>query len=402
MTRISTANTYDAAIAQLSQRQIEMGLAQQQLSSGKRVSRASDDPTAAARAERAIASMARVDATQRAVEASRAVMSQSESSLGDAGELLHQAREALLAAGNGSYSDAERQTLGNQLRGIRQQLLSVANRGDGGDGFLFGGQGSAEPPFVDAPGGVQFRGTGGQMQVVGNEALPVTLDGAATWLQARSGNGVFETRVIASTGTAWVGPGSVTDPAALTGSTYNIQFTVSAGVTTYSVLRDGAATAQTNVPFTPDAQGTAIEVDGMAVNITGNPASGDDFELRPSTSTLSVFDALDKAVTELSTLGRSTTQVVQSNVENLRNIDQVMGRLQTARSGVGETLNRIDGVVSRLDTLKLQGEIERSTAEDLDMVRAISDFQAKQSGYDAALKSYSLVQRLSLFHYLSG
>jgi flagellar hook-associated protein 3 FlgL len=35
------------------------------------------------------------------------------------------------------------------------------------------------------------------------------------------------------------------------------------------------------------------------------------------------------------------------------------------------------------------------------MVQAISDFQNKQSGYDAALKSYSMVQRLSLFQYLN-
>jgi flagellar hook-associated protein 3 FlgL len=35
------------------------------------------------------------------------------------------------------------------------------------------------------------------------------------------------------------------------------------------------------------------------------------------------------------------------------------------------------------------------------MVHAISDFQAKQSGYDAALKSYSMVQRLTLFDHLN-
>ena len=398
MTRISTATTFDAAIDRLAQRQAELGDAQQHLSSGKRVNRASDDPTGAARAERALASVSRVDATERAVEASKSVMSHTEGSLGDAGELLQQAREALVAAGNGAYGDFERQTLAQQLRGIRQQLLSVANRSDGGDGFLFGGQGSSQPPFIDAPGGVQFRGTGGQTQVVGNEELPIALDGGSTWLAARAGNGVFETRVVASTGTAWIDAGSVTDPSALTGSTYNLQFTVAGGVRTYSVLRDGAATAQTNVPFTP---GTAIQIDGMSVNIAGAPATGDDFELRPSTATLSVFDVLDKAVTELSTLGRSATQVAQGNAENLRNIDQVMSRLQSARAGVGETLNRIDGVTDRLASLKLQGEIDRSSAEDLDMVHAISDFQSKQSGYDAALKSYSMVQRLSLFQYLN-
>ena len=63
----------------------------------------------------------------------------------------------VLAAGNPSYSDAERADLAQTLRGLRDQLLSVANRGDGAGGYLFGGQGTSEPPFVDAPGGVQLR-----------------------------------------------------------------------------------------------------------------------------------------------------------------------------------------------------------------------------------------------------
>jgi flagellar hook-associated protein 3 FlgL len=36
------------------------------------------------------------------------------------------------------------------------------------------------------------------------------------------------------------------------------------------------------------------------------------------------------------------------------------------------------------------------------MVQAISSFQNQQTGYDAALKSYSMVQRISLFQYLNG
>jgi len=397
MTRISTAQAFDASIEQLQRRQGELIEAQTQLSTGKRVNRASDDPTAAARAERALASISRVDATQRGVEASRALMSQTEGALGDAGELLQRAREALVEAGNGSYGDAQRLVVASELRGIREQLLSIANRSDGASGFLFGGQGSAQAPFIDAPGGVQFRGTAGQSLVAGNEQLPLSVDGGATWLQARTGNGTFETRVVTSTGDAWIDSGRVVDPSAVTGSTYNVQFAMSGGVMSYSVLRDGVA-VQSNVAYT---SGQAIEVDGIAVTVTGTPAVGDDFEMRPSTSTLSVFDVLDKAVAELSTGGRRASQITQSNAENLRNIDQAMTRLQTARSDAGETLNRIDGVTDRLGGLKLQGQIERSSAEDLDMVLAISEFESKQSGYDAALKSYAMVQRLSLFQYLS-
>ena len=84
----------------------------------------------------------------------------------------------------------------------------------------------------------------------------------------------------------------------------------------------------------------------------------------------------------------------------LRDIDASFGSLQLQRSQAGESLNRIDAVQARLSDAKLAADTERSLAEDLDMVQALSDFQAKQTGYEAALSTYSLVQKMSLFKYL--
>jgi ATP-dependent protease ClpP protease subunit len=75
--------------------------------------------------------------------------------------------------------------------------------------------------------------------------------------------------------------------------------------------------------------------------------------------------------------------------------------LQRSRAVAGEALVRVDNETGRLDGQKLAAQTERSNAEDLDMVDAISKFQNQQTGYDAALKSYSMVQRMSLFQYLS-
>jgi len=61
--RIATANAYDTGIETLQQRQAELTDAQNRLASGKRVSKASDDPAAAARAEHALASIVRSDTT---------------------------------------------------------------------------------------------------------------------------------------------------------------------------------------------------------------------------------------------------------------------------------------------------------------------------------------------------
>ena len=398
--RITTANSFAATVDNLQQRQQDLQLAQDRLTSGKRVARASDDPAAAARVERALATSARAVADQRGLQASRSAMQQVEAALGGATEAMQQVRELLVAAGNGSYTDAERANLGARIRGLREQLFSIANRGDGSGGYLFGGQGSAQPPFVDGVGGVSFRGADGQAKVQAGDLLPMTHDGAAAWLGARSGNGVFVTGPAVANGNgAWIDGGSVVDPALLTGDDYRVDFSVAAGVTTYTVLRNGAATAQVNVPY---VSGQAIQFDGMAVTVQGTPADGDRFDVTPSTADLSLFDVLDRVAGDLQTGGRSKAQVAQTVASGLRDLDASFGNLQLQRSMAGESLNRLDSVESRLAETKLDAQTERSLAEDLDMVEALSDFQNKQSGYEAALSTYSLVQRMSLFQYLNG
>lgn len=396
--RIASANLYDSTVENLTRQQSQLTDMQEQLSSQLRVRRASDDPTAAARAERALASGRRIEASQRAVDASKTAMTLTESALGDAGDLLQRARELVVAGGNGSYSDSERAAIVTELKGIREQLLAVANRTDGYGQPLFGGQGASGAPFVDAPGGVQYQATGGHMQLAGVDGLPASVDGAVTWMQAPSGNGVFETSPVTSNGSAWVDAGRVTDPTQLTGKTYTVVFDDSSGSMTYSVLADGAPTALTGVAYT---SGSAIQIDGLTFTIKGTPQTGDTFQAAPSTPTLGVFDALDRTISDLSATNPSGGQIAQAASSRARDLDQVMARLQSVRGQVGGTLNRLDTTTERLEDAKLATDTERSEATGLDMVAAISEFQNRQTSYDAALKSYAAVQKLSLFSYIN-
>lgn len=412
MDRIATASSYDGAIQNLLERQDALTTAQEQLTSGKRVNQASDDPTAAARAERARALIARTDAASRAVDASKNAMTLTESALGDATDLMQQARELVMAAGNASYSAAERASVGQQLQQIRTQLLAVANRPDGQGGFIFSGQGSGSAPFLDTPptvapdgtvsNGVQFTGTGGAVSVATSQPLPLTLDGSNIWLHANSGNGVFRTQNANST-TSWIDGGTVTDPSKITGSNYQVSFSTSAGATTYSITKDGLPTAVNNAAFT---SGQPIQIDGMSFTVTGAPASGDQFNVTPSQPSQSVFDTLDTIARALNppqgTQPMSQSQITQVVQTGLRDIDQVSSSLQSARSFAGSTLNQIDGVQNRLDADKLWGQTSQSNAVDLDMVSALSNFQNLQTGYQAALQSYGAVQKMSLLQYLNA
>ncbi len=410
MLRLSTSQAFDSGLERLQQRQRELTEAQVRLTSGKRVSKASDDPAAAARAERAMAAVSRHDASQRALDASRSVLTLTESALGEAGDLMQQVRETLIAAGNASYGDSDRVALAEKLKALRGQLMLAANRGDGAGAFLFGGQGSAAPPFIDGPGGVVFRGTGGENQVALDEALPQSTDGSREWLAASSGNGLFETRTASATPAqagAWIDAGRVSDPTAFFAATsppavadpanldYRITFS---GAGTFSVTKDGAATALTNAPF---VSGQAIEIDGMSFAVTGAPTAADEFELRLSSNSQSVFTTLDRTIAELRTPLRSRSAISQGVQRALAEVDGSMGALQGLRSRVGETLNRADLIEGRIAEQKVTAQSERSNAEDLDMVEAISLFQNRQSGYQAALQAYASVQKLSLFQYLN-
>jgi flagellar hook-associated protein 3 FlgL len=306
--RIASATAFDGSVATLQKRQQGLADSQIRLTSGKRVLHASDDPSDAARAERALAAMSRADSRQRALNAGRDAMQLTESALGDAVELAQQARERLVGAGNGTYSDPERKIVAATLRDMRTQLLAVANRTDGAGRSLFGGQGSLAEPLVDSPAGVVYQGSQGALQSAAGEPMPLSQDGRAVWLETAD-------------------------------------------------------------PLTPGA-------------------------------TISIFDALTQTIDELETPGRTSTQVSKTVTDGLARIDATLGSMSNWRSRAGEALNQADGIGSRLSQAKLDAQTHRSDAEDLDMVAAISDFQAKQSGYDAALRTYSTVQRMTLLDYL--
>lgn len=395
MYRITTANAFASSVDNIQRRQQELNRSQEQLTSQKRVLLPSDDPAAAARAERSRSLMQRSDATQRAVDASKNSMTLTESALGNAVDLMQRARELVVAAGNASYSDDQRADVAKELTEIRKQLLSVANRGDGSGGYVFAGQGATQPPFQDTTSGVTYVGLGGNVQVASDEPLPLTFDGEQTWLSAPSGNGVFVTS--SNSTSAWIDAGRVTDPSAITGSSYEVQISKSGSSTTYSIVKDGTTSVVSGQTF---ESGKAIEVDGMSFNISGDPANGDTFEIKPSADDLSVFDTLDTIISDLKTTSRTPSQIAQTVQSGLRDIDSVTGQLQSTRSLAGEILNRIDGVTNRVADLKLYADETRSNAEDLDMVKAISDFQNRQTGFSAALQTYASLQKMSMFDYI--
>jgi flagellar hook-associated protein 3 FlgL len=395
--RIGTANAYDNSLELLYKRQTEMVGQQEQLSSGLRVNRASDDPIASAQAERAMVRLSRIEADQRALETQRSALSSAEAGLGEAIGLMQDAREFVVAAGNAGYTPANRQAIALQLTSLRDQIFAIANRADSNGLPLFGGLGSANAPFADIPTGVQFQGAAGQRAAT-TTSLPGAMNGQAIWMDVPSGNRTFEVSLAAgNTGGVWTDPGTVLSPALLTGDNYRIDFTVTAGVTTYDVVN--TTTSATVLSAQPYTDGAPIQFDGTSIVVHGAAASGDSVNIAPST-TLNIFNMLDNAISGIDK-ANGDNKLAQGIALSLAQLDTGLERLQAARGQAGDWLNRADSITNAQSARSLTLEADRSRAVDVDMVKAISDFGKTQTGYQAALQSYAQIQRLSLFNYIN-
>ena len=402
--RLSSANAYDNALQNIYARQSELAGQQEKLTSGKNVNRVSDDPTGAAQAERALTRLSRIASDNRSLEVQRSALTLAESTLGDATSVVQRLRELTVSAGNGAYSASDRSSIAKEMTGLREQLFAMANSRDSNGTPLFGGLGSASAPFSDSASGVSFNGVAGQQ--AGTEVgLPTAMDGQAVWMNVRSGNGSFNLATgTSNTGNLWTNIGQVLNPTALTGHDYSVTFTVAPGVggaTTYSVQDNTTTTTNPALPSNQSyVPGQAITFDGLSLVANGTPADGDTVLVSPS-STTNMFKVIDDAIAAIGDSTATSSQRAQATGLALTQIDTGMNQLQAARSQAGQWLNRADTIQSAQEGRAVQLQADKSRAEDLDMVKGISDFTRIQTGYQAALQSYAQVQKLSLFNFIS-
>ena len=414
--RVSTANMYDATLRNLSARQKTLVDLQENLTAGKRVVRPSDDPVAAAQAERALTRISRIQTEQRALDVQRNAIAQAESTLGDAVGLVQEIRQLVVAAGGGALKPEDRKTYANQIQSLQEQLRDVINRKDTNGIPLLGALGSALQPFTGPLTGspdYQFIGQPGQASS-DSTSIATTVDGHAALMFDPVRDGVYTATVTRGAGSSLVTSAITTsNREALDGAQYALAVntvtvdpvagTTVVDYTLTKTAKDGTVTTS-NVTTAPVKTGQPIPItinEGpdtvMSFSLTGTPAAGDSVALQPSSSLMGTIDSAIRGITDATDSVAASQAVGQA----LANIDAGMERLHNMRGYAGELLNRADRITGDQDKRSIQLEADRSRAEDLDMVQGISDFQNASVGYEAALKSYAQVQRLSLFNFIS-
>ncbi|WP_335918115.1 flagellar hook-associated protein FlgL [Shewanella algae] len=400
--RISTSQMYQQNLNSILQKQTDTNRILEQLSSGKKVNTAGDDPVAAIGIDNLYQQNALVQQYLKNVDYSKNHLSMAESKLGSAETLVTSIREQMLRAVNGTLAPSERQMIADELRGSLDELLSIANTQDESGNYLFSGFSTDNQPFAfDASGNMVYSGDSGVRDalVAQGVAMGTNIPGDSAFMKVPNGLGDYGVNYLASqTGDFRVLSAKIDNPAAHVADTYTFNFTDNgAGGVDLEVL-DSGGTAVANVANF-DAS-NPVSFNGIEVKLDGTPAGGDSFTMEPDAE-VPIFDTIQQAIDLLEDPNRVNTPEGKAELAQLlNNVDSGLNQLSVARGGAGNNLKSLESYSSNHTEEELVNKSALSLLEDLDYASAITEFQKQQLALNAVSNVFSRVGSVSLFDFI--
>ena len=191
--RVNPNNTPDL-IASLSQLQQDENVTLAQMASGRRVAKPSDDPAAAGSLVQVLSQSNQIDTYTQNATTLQSNLQLADSTLSSVVTALERASTLGINAANATLSDSDRAAIAEEIQGIQQQVLSLANTSSQGT-FLFAGTASTTKPFVannTASSGVTYAGNNetNSVEISAGYQVQTSVSGSDLFLNS-SGN-VFQ------------------------------------------------------------------------------------------------------------------------------------------------------------------------------------------------------------------
>lgn len=165
-----------------------------QLTTGKRVNVASDDPAAAARQVGLASQSDGCDQFLRSISSVSSELQTADSALNSGVTALQRAITLGIEGANGTISQQDRSALASEVQSISQQMLGIANLSYSGK-YVFAGTADSQPPYVadsTAPGGFRYQGNDAVNQVEVDAGQTVAVNQPGSQLFSAAGANVFQ------------------------------------------------------------------------------------------------------------------------------------------------------------------------------------------------------------------
>jgi flagellar hook-associated protein 3 FlgL len=160
--RVTTGMIFDSGLASIQKQNSRLLDTQEQVATGRRILRPSDDPVASARALEVSQSKS-VNSLYAANQGyANDALKLVDSKLDAATDIVTYVRTRAVESGNGTYSSREQAAIGADITQQFDALLGIANSQDSTGDFVFGGYRSNAMPFGGSlAAGVQYQGDQG-------------------------------------------------------------------------------------------------------------------------------------------------------------------------------------------------------------------------------------------------
>ncbi len=348
---------------------------QEQISSGKRVNRPSDDPAAAERISQFKNVIATTQRRLFSINEGVGRLNLSDSTFARVGNAVQRARELAIQARNDTNSNVERANIGKEVNQLFQSLSGLANTQLNGRS-IFAGHETLTDPYV-----------------LGTVTTSVGTN---------------------NTGTGAIS-GVVSTSSALEPNLYEVQY----NGTNFDVLN--LTTGESEV----SGGGSPLTFDGLTATITGSPATGDVFYVRtgytyqgdsndvaveigdgksvstnvpgsrvfsgPTVNVFTVFQDFHQAL---------ATNDVDGIETAIANLDSALSQVNNARADVGSRVNRLDTVKESLSLVNVNIDTLRSDFEDADLAKVASELSTLQVNLEASLSVLTRQFETSLLNFL--
>lgn len=393
---ISTIGFQTDALEQMEALDAALAKTQSQLSTGKQIQSAADNPAGMAQINQLNIELS---ASQQYVtngNAASANLKLEEQALTDGTNILQSAQDLAVQANNSSLTSSERGDIATQLSQLLQQLVGIGNSTDSNGNYLFGGWASTTQPFSQSASSVSYSGASGvnQIQIGSNQSVSAGDTGAAVFMNVPAGNGTFTTAAgAANTGSASIDTGTVTNAAAWVPDTYTLSFS---SPTQYQITNSGG----TVVGSGSYTSGDAIAFDGVQVTVTGTPSAGDQFTVAPA-GTASVFSTLSGLVATLNSTTLNPAQLTTQIGTALQQLQGAVSHMGDVQASVGSRVNAITASQTSAQTQQTNLQTSISGLSDVDYAAAVTQLNTEEVSLQAAQESYASMAKLSLFNYLS-
>ncbi|GHD47804.1 flagellar hook-associated protein 3 FlgL [Marinobacter persicus] len=401
MIRISSQQIFNGGINRLQGINSNLVDTQQQISTGKKVNKPSDDPVAAARILKLDQELRQNDSYTRNATLADNRLKQEENALQSSVDIIQRVRELTVQAGSGSLSANDRQSIAAELKERLGQLANITNTQDASGEYIFSGfQGSTQAFAKNDEGNWVYQGDEGQRKLEIDEGVTVPI--------SDHGKGIFvdvprsvsvENRESDDgyiSGLEVVDEDALRDASPSDAPRKSIYLAVDSNNKVIEVDEDGN-------PTTPPKEfgdaGEEIDVYGMKMTVN-DAVDGDTFEIGINRKQ-SIFGTIEKLVDGLESgakgSDRGNAEYDALIAESLTNLDNAQEKIILKQTELGGRLNAVESTTAFLEDSGLYTKEIRSQLQDVDYAEAISNLSFQSFVLQAAQQSFAQVSRLSLF-----